>query len=105
MSGFIRVIDTSTRSKSAALLQAHWKPSAVAERAVAERLHYHPTTIFRWEQRLQLYGSLNPPIRTRVGRPRRIYTAAKQSHYEYVRQNLWIYQDQLMVFLEEEYSI
>ena len=94
------LLDSASKSKAIALLQAHWKPSAIAE-----KIHCHPATIYRWEGNIQKHGHPNPRYPLPCGRPRSIHTAAKNSVLEYVRQHPWIYQDELAMFLAEEWDI
>lgn len=46
--------DTTSRSKAYTLLHAHWKPEAIAD-----KIHCHKSTVFGWERRIQMYGTLN----------------------------------------------
>ena len=94
------IIDTASKSKAVALLHAHWKPTAIAS-----KIHCHRATIYRWEGNIQKHGYLNPRHACRLGRPRVVHTAAKNSALEYVRQHPWIYQDELAMFLAEEWDI
>lgn len=93
-------LDAAARSKGVALLDAHWKPQAIAE-----KLHCHHTTVRRWEHRLQMYGSLKPPRPSRTGRPRRIHTAATESLLQYLRQFPLAQQDELAAHLKESWGI
>jgi Arginine repressor, DNA binding domain len=54
-----------------------------------------------------MYGSLNRPahLRLRTGRRRRIHAAAVQSLLEYIKQNPWVYQNEMVLFLDEEWGI
>ena len=96
----VHIIDTASKSKAVALLQCHWKPTAIAN-----KIHCSKTTVYTWEKNLQTYGFANPPHPLRRGRPRSIHTAAKKSVLEYVQQHPWIYQDELAMFLAEEWDI
>ena len=93
-------IDDASRFMASELLQAHWKPSAVAE-----RVRCHPVTAHRWERNIQVYGSLNPHRHGIRGRPRRLTSAAKEALFEYQSRYPWAYQDELACFLEEEWAI
>ena len=77
------LLDSASKSKAVALLQAYWKPSAIAK-----SIYCHKSTVYRWEQNLQRYGYPNPPYPLPCGRPRAIYTAAKNAVLKYVRQHL-----------------
>ena len=96
----VHIIDTASKSKAVALLHAHWKPSAVAS-----KVHCSKTTVYTWEQNIQRYGHINPPYPLQRGRPRAVHTAAKNSVLKYIRQHPWIYQDELTIFLAEEWDI
>jgi transposase len=54
---------------------------------------------------LQAFGAPNPPERLRSDRPRKIITAAKNSLLKYYRRHPWAFQDELTLFLEEEWEI
>lgn len=95
-----RNIDTTTKSKAIELSRSHWKPSAIAEKS-----HCHIRTAYRWEQRLHMYGTPNLPKVLKTGRPRRLHKAARDSLIEYLQQHPWSYQDELSMFLEEEWSL
>jgi hypothetical protein len=41
----------------------------------------------------------------KVGQPRPIHAAAEQPLLEYIARCLWIYQDEMVLFLEEEWDI
>ena len=47
----VHTIDFASKSKSVALLHAHWKPSAIAS-----SIHCHPATVYRWEGNIQRHG-------------------------------------------------
>ena len=56
---------------------------------------------------MQMYGTIDRPphLRLPIGRPRRIHSTAVESLLEYQRQNPWVYQDEMAIFLEEEWGI
>ena len=93
-------IDTATKSKGVELLRSHWRPDAVAIES-----HCHQSTAYRWEQRLQMFEAPNPPGRLKTGAPRRITTAAKNALLEYQRRHPYAFQDELALYLEEEWDI
>ena len=95
-------LDTASTNKAEDLPRHHWKPTAIAD-----KLHCHPTTIYRLEKRIQMYesASAKSPLSERPGRPRLLHQAAKQSLFEYQRRHPYLYQDELMTFLEEEWGI
>ena len=95
-----RIIDTTSRARAVHLLHAHWKPAAIAT-----QLYCHQSTVYRWEQRLQAYRTIDIVNPLPVGRSRRIAKAAKEALLEYQRQKPWAYQDELAIFLEEEWDI
>ena len=74
----LMILDAASRAKGLSLLRSHWTPTTVAEKG-----HCHFTTNLRWEQRLQMHDTLNPPHRLRTGRFRRIQAAARESLVEY----------------------
>ena len=94
------ILDSASKSKAIALLQAHWKPSAIAK-----SIHCHKSTVYKWERNLQKHGYPNPPHPLPCGRPRAIHAAAKNGVLEYVHQHPWIYQDELAKYLKEEWDI
>jgi transposase len=94
--------DTVSKNKACELLKSHWRPDTIAR-----KIHRHPSTVYRWETRVQLYGTIDRPphLRLPTGRPRRIHTAAIESLLEFQKQNPWVYQDEMAIFLEEEWGI
>ena len=95
-----RRIDTVSKTKSSALLQGRWRP-----KAVAERYSCHSSTVYRWEKRLQVYNDISPAYPSKRGRSKKINTAAKEALLEYQRRHPYAYQDELAIFLEEEWEI
>lgn len=95
-----RRIDTATKTKAVALTACHWKPEAIAEKS-----HCSLSTAYRWEQRLQTFGAPNLPRHGRNGAPRKIPTAARKSLLEYHCRHPYLYQDELALFMEEEWDI
>jgi transposase len=94
--------DTVTKNKATQLIQSHWRPEAITKKG------FHcPSTLYRWEIRVQMYGAIDRPVYLRLplGRPRRIHTAAIEGLLEYQKQNPWVYQDEMAMFLEEEWGI
>ena len=110
--------DTVTRNKAKGLLESHWRPQEVAK-----KLYICETTAYCWEQRMQMFngqvdclehlqmvspsllGGYFTNLSKKAGRPRPIHAAAEQSLLEYIAQCLWIYQDEMVLFLEEEWDI
>lgn len=76
--------DTVSKNKASELIQSHWTPEAIAK-----GVHRHPSTWYRWKNRIQMYGTIDRPVHLRLptGRPRRIYSAAVESLLEYQKQN------------------
>ena len=91
---------TVARTRAEHLLYAHWKPAAVAYEIRAGR-----TTIYKWQERLQMYRQIDNPTTLPGGRPRRVTTAAKEWLLEYQSRKPWAYQDELAIALEEEWDI
>lgn len=54
-----------------------------------------------------MYGAIDRPphLRLPTGRPRRLHSAAVESLLEYQKQNPWVYQDEMAMFLDEEWGI
>ena len=69
----VHTIDFASKSKAVALLQAHWKLSAIASST-----HCHPTTVYAWEWNAQGHSFPSPSHLLQRGRPRAInaYTSA-----------------------------
>jgi len=97
-----RRIDTVTKSKAVELLRSRWRPDAVADRS-----HVCRQTGYNWQKRLEMYETphLPPGYTRRAGRSHQISTAAKESLLEYQRRHSYVYQDELALFLEEEWEI
>ena len=55
----------------------------------------------------KMYGTIDRPLHLRLptARPRRTHSAAVESLLEYQRQNPWVYQDEMAIFLEEKWGI
>jgi transposase len=94
--------DTVSKNKASELIRSHWRPEAIAR-----KVHCHPSTLYKWENRMQMYGTIDRPLHLRLptGRPRLIHSAAVESLLKYRRQNHWVYQDEMVIFLEEEWGI
>jgi transposase len=54
-----------------------------------------------------MYRAIDRPAHLHLptGRPRQIHSAVVESLLEYKRQNPWVYQDEMVIFLEEEWGI
>ena len=93
-------IGIAAKVKAEHLICAHWKP-----KAIARDIHCSTRAVEKWRKRLQMYHTIDPPYTLPLGRPRRIIIAAKEAVLEYLRQRPWSYQDELAIFLEEEWRI
>jgi transposase len=94
--------DTVTKTKAIELLRSHWRPDAIAL-----KLRIPERTVYEWERKLLTYGDLDRPehLRLRTGRRHRLHTAAKEGLLEYIKQYPWVYQDEMAIYLEEEWGI
>ena len=52
-----------------------------------------------------MYGHINPPRHCPFGKDRKIHDAAKEALLNYTAEYLFLYQDELVRFLEEEWDI
>ena len=93
-------VDTASKTMAIELLRSYWKPEAIAEEG-----YYSLRIIYRWERNIHMYGGPNRLRLLRHGPGRRIHTTAKESLFAYQRRNPWAYQDELAMFLEEEWDI
>ena len=82
------------------LLCSHWKA-----KAIAKDIRCSKTAVYALRKRLQVYHTTDPPYTLPLGQPRRIITAAKEAVLKYLRQRPWSYQDELAMYLEEEWRI
>ena len=99
-------IGPAGRVKAQHLLHSHWRPSAVASELRSDGIRCGTSTVYRWEQRLQMYRTIGPlPQAQPAGPPFRVTKAAKEALLEYQRRRPWAYQDELAMFLEEEWGI
>jgi hypothetical protein len=94
--------NTVSRNKASELIRSYWRPEAITK-----KVHFHPSTLYKWENRIQMYGAIDrlAHLRLPTGRPRRLHSAAVDSLLEYQKQNPWVYQDEMAIFLEEEWGI
>jgi hypothetical protein len=112
--------DTVTRCKAAGLLESHWRPPQVAK-----KLYLGRTTAYRWEERMQMFhgqidrlehlqmvsysGSLVLlfllTFLKNAERLNRIHDAVAKALLEYIQRSPWVYQDEMALFLEEEWDI
>ena len=72
-----RSIDSIIKAKTVALLQSHWRPDVVANRS-----YCHVVTAYRWEGRIQKYGTSNLLHRLRTERSPRLHEVVKQNLLE-----------------------
>ncbi len=61
--------------------------------------------VVRCSQRSVLIGATAVIVQNRSGPTRRIHVAAKKSPLQYQVTNSWAFQDELAIFLEEEFDI
>ena len=93
-------LDTYTRYTAMGLLYLHQKPTAIAK-----KLYYYQSTIYRLEQRIKIYGTLNLSQRLRIGRPKALYSAAVESLLLYYRRYPYLYYNELVYFIDKEQGI
>ena len=88
-------IGPAAKAKVAHLLHFHWKPAAIAEELQKNWIGYGVSTVYRWEQGLQMYGTTGLlPQAHCGGRPRRVPAAAREALLGYQRRRPWSYQDE-----------
>lgn len=92
--------DPAQRAMGEMLLRLHWTPQNVAD-----ELHVSLSSVYRWENRLIMYGTLCSPHSQPAGRPYTIHPAAAHGLLEYYRKKPWLYQDEAAFFLEEEWAL
>ena len=99
-------IGPAAKEKAAHLIHSNWRPDTVARELRSDGIRCGVRTVYSWAERSQMYRTIGPlPHALPPGRPRRITTAAKNALLEYQRRKPWAYQDELAVFLEEEWGI
>jgi transposase len=97
-------LDLNVRQAIGALLEAGASPVELA------RLYRcHPATVYRYRANLDLYGDVAPPPPSVQGRPRKITHEAREGMLDWLLENgedrQLAYRDEIVVFLQEEYSI
>jgi hypothetical protein len=97
-------LDLSVRQAIGALLEACASPAVLA------RLYRcHPAIVCRNRANLDLYGDVAPPSPSVQGRPRKITYEARECMLDWLSENgedrQLAYRDEIVVFLQEEYSI
>lgn len=94
--------DAYTRERAQLLLESRWRPDAIAIDACCSR-----ATAYRWERSIAMYGEPLLPRRLhgQYGPSQKLSTTAQESLLDYLRQKPWLYQQELVVFLKEEWDI
>ena len=99
-------LGTAAKAKAEHLLHSHWRPAAIASELRSDGVACTARSVYTWSQRLQMYRTMGPLLQAQpAGRPRRVSKAAKKALLEYQRRRPWAYQDELAIFLEEEWGI
>lgn len=95
-------LNAYARYRANELLLSHWKPDAVAA-----DIHCHTSTIYEIERTRQMYGTpYRPPeVLQKRGRKKAIHQAAKEGLLEYQATRPWLYQDELVEYLKQEWDI
>lgn len=92
--------DEPRRCFGETLLRLNYSPEFVATKVnVAKR------SAFTWQRRLQMYGGLRSPHSRPAGRRQAIHSAAERSLLTHLSTSPWLYQDEIAVFLKEEWDI
>ena len=92
--------DESVHRRGALLFDTYWRPEAVAE-----DVHIHQSSAYRWERNIAIYGQTTVPRRLFTpGRRPAISPAALDGLLEYQREKPWLYQQELVRYLEEEWE-
>ena len=95
-------LDRSTQADIESLLYAEWKPVPIAG-FLKNRPHF--TSVYRMDRNLQTYGQRYCPYQSKPGPRSKITTAAKESLFYYPDNFPWTYQQEMVIFLDEEWSI
>jgi transposase len=97
-------LDLSVRNAIGTLLQAGSSPQELAQ-----FYRCHPATVYRYRVNIELYGVVVPPPPSVQGRPRKITHEAREGMLDWLLENgedhQLSYRDEIVVFLQEEYSI
>ncbi len=88
------------RSKILWLLLLHW-----CLKAIAEEVHCHFDTVYRFQANLFMYGSPFRPQFRPKGAPRKVFPAAEDSLITYLEQQPWAMQKEMVWFLWEEWGL
>ena len=89
----------SVRLRARLLLESHWRPDAAAEDA-----RCCTSTSYNWERNLAIYGDTYKK-KLADGRPKKLIPSALNALLEYQCQKPWLYQKELVRFLEEEWEV
>jgi transposase len=93
-------IPPSIRSKIVRYLLLHWRPIAIAAEVKCD-----VTVVYRIQQNLFIYGQSVRPHFHPKGAPRRICKAAENSLFQYLEEQPWTQQKEMIWFLWEEWGI
>ncbi len=88
------------RSKILRLLLLHWSPFAIAE-----EVHCHRNIVYTMQENLFMYDSLFRPQFRSKDVLRKIFPAAEDSLITYLKQQSWVMQKEMMLFLWEKWDI
>ncbi len=93
--------DSSIHDRAHLLFESHWRPEAVARDA-----HMYRVTGFNWERNIAVYRQTTVPRRLYFpGKSRSLSPATLDALLDYQRQKPWLYQEDLVHYLAEEWDI
>ena len=84
-------LPTTVRSKVVRLLLLHWRPDAIAE-----AVNCSQSTVYCMQQNLFVYGSVRRPRLRTPGPLRAISKAAKDSLIEWLKEEPWAMQKEMV---------
>lgn len=93
-------LDTHSKFKALTLLESHWRPPAIAA-----KLGCSDQAVYDIEAKIQRYGVPSLPGLRRNGPRRRITPAAKESLLTHLNRHPYLFQDELAMWLQEEWDI
>lgn len=95
-----RLIEKSKYAQITRLLLLTWRPQAIAvEVGVA------PSTVYKIERNLHTYGSPGAPRIRQMGPPRKITVGDGRLLLQYINEQPWVFQGEMVSFLWEECGI